>query len=261
MISEARMITHQVTNSYGNFNYNAYVYMNIGWQAHFHGNYELIYAIEGETVINVNGAEHKLCAGDFLLISPYLVHSLQIRGNTKVWIGVFSEDYIAEFAKNHKGMRFSRFRCDERIERYLREYLIFEGTPDRYVAISCLNAVCAECQRSAEHELSDADARFVESVIGYISIRMSENVTMSEIADALGYEYHYFSLLFNRYFSIKFKSFINLFRFQHACSLLSDSSRSISDVCFESGFETVRSFNRVFREYSGMTPTEYRRSL
>lgn len=90
---------------------------------------------------------------------------------------------------------------------------------------------------------------------------MNENVTMAEIADALGYEYHYFSLLFNRYFSIKFKNFLNLFKFQYACGLLADSSKSISEVCFESGFETVRSFNRVFRDFSGMTPTEYRKSL
>ena len=255
------MITHQVDNSYGNFNYNAYVYMNIGWQAHFHGNYELIYAIEGDTEINVNGICHKLTPGDFLLIAPYLIHSMEIGGESRVWIGVFSEDYIAEFAKNNKGMRFSRFRCAEPIEKYLREYLIFQGTPERYIAISCLNAVCAECAKNADKKLSDTDARFVESVIEYISAKMSENVTMSEIADALGYEYHYFSLLFKRYFSIRFKSFVNLFKFQYACSLLSDSSKSISEVCFESGFETVRSFNRVFREYCGMTPTEYRRSL
>lgn len=255
------MIIHQVTNSYGNFNYNAYVYMDIGWSPHFHGNYELIYAIDGDTAINVNGVEHILSPGEFLLISPYLVHSLQIRGEAKVWIGVFSEDYIAEFAKNHKGMKFSRFRCAEPVEKYLREYLIYQGTPDRYIAISCLNAALAECDRNADKEISDADARFVESVIGYISARMSENVTMSKVADALGYEYHYFSLLFNRYFSIKFKSFVNLFKFQYACGLLSDSSKSISEICFESGFETVRSFNRVFREYSGMTPTEYRNRL
>ena len=255
------MITHQVTNSYGNFNYNAYVYMNIGWQAHFHGNYELIYAIDGNTEINVNGDLHKLAPGDFLLISPYLVHSLEVSGASRVWIGVFSEDYVAEFAKNHKGMRFAPFRCAEPIENYLRKYLIFQGTPEKYIAISCLNAVLSECERNADKEISDADARFVESVIEYISSKMNENVTMAEIADALGYEYHYFSLLFNRYFSIKFKNFLNLFKFQYACGLLADSSKSISEVCFESGFETVRSFNRVFRYFSGMTPTEYRKSL
>ena len=255
------MITHQLSNSYGNYNYNAFVYTDISWTSHFHGNYELIYAIESNTRITVNGTVYLLTPGDFLLIAPYSVHSMAIKGASKVWIGVFSEDYVTEFSRSQKGARFSVFRCDEKIEEFLKEYLLFEGRPERYICIACLNAVCSECVRNGEKQNAESDTRFAEAVIEFISSNIQENISMSQVADALGYEYHYFSYLFNKYFSLKFKSFINQFRFQHACSLLADNRKSISDVCFECGFETVRNFNRIFKELSGTTPSVYRKNI
>lgn len=93
------MILHQVSNSRGNYNYNAYIYRNASWTPHFHGNYELIYVFEGTANISVNGIADVLCQGELILLPPYTVHSLDITDG-KTWVGVFSEDFIASFAKN-----------------------------------------------------------------------------------------------------------------------------------------------------------------
>ena len=55
---EGNMIFHQVPNSYGNYNYNARIYQKPRWVAHFHGNYELIYAMEGETYRSIAEANN-----------------------------------------------------------------------------------------------------------------------------------------------------------------------------------------------------------
>ena len=255
------MIVHQTTNSYGNYNYNAFVYKNIGWDPHFHGNYELIYSMEGVTVITVNGTDHSVSAGEFLLIAPYSVHHMQIKGEAKVWIGVFSEDHVYEFAKGNSGTGFSVFRCDGEVEEFLKKYLLYQGDPDRYMCIACLNAVCDQCLKHASRLCEESDVALSGKIIEYISSRVGEKIDMQSVAEALGYEYHYFSGLFNKIFSMNFKSFINMFRFERACKLLEDSSKSISYISFECGFETVRNFNRVFKELGGMTPREYRQRL
>lgn len=71
------MIIHQVTNSYGNYNYNAFIYTNQSWYTHFHKNYELIYIISGETFVFLNSEQIVMRQGDVLLISPYTIHSFK----------------------------------------------------------------------------------------------------------------------------------------------------------------------------------------
>jgi len=252
------MIIHQQGNSMGNFNYNAYIYNDTVWDSHFHGNYELVYTIEGITKLTVNEKAYEISEGTFFLISPYSIHSLVIDKDTKTWVGVFSKDFVSDFAKANKYIRYLQFKCEQKIESFLKQYLLFEGTPERYICIACLNAVCNECLKNALSDNSNADNAFIERVIQYISDNLTQDITLRSIAEELGYEYHYFSSLFHSCFSINFKSFINIFRFEYACHIIGDKSKSITAICFESGFDTVRNFNRVFKELSGCTPSEYR---
>ena len=72
------MIKHQPTNSRGNYNYNAYIYTNTRYHAHFHANYELIYVLHGEVPCLLGGRELCLEGGQMLLISPYTVHGFTV---------------------------------------------------------------------------------------------------------------------------------------------------------------------------------------
>ena len=51
---------------------------------------------------------------------------------------------------------------------------------------------------------------------------------------------------------------MNRYRVQHACRLLRSTGDSITAIALQSGFSTIRNFNRAFREETGMTPREYR---
>ena len=129
------------------------------------------------------------------------------------------------------------------------------------MCIACLNAVCSECRKYADYNDIKYNAGFIEQTINYISENFTENITMKSTAENLGYEYHYFSSLFHRSFSINFRTFLNMFRFNYACDIIIDESKSIADICFESGFDTVRSFNNIFKAMSGVTPTQYRKDI
>lgn len=255
------MIIHQTSNSKGNFNYNAFIYSDLVWPPHFHGNYELIYTISGNTSVTINGTEYAADEGTFILVSPYSIHSLTIDANTSTWVGVFSEDYVADFSKTNKYTMYSPFQCDKKIEEFLKHYLIREETPDHFMLIACLNAVCGECIKNAEMDCVRMNNEPVEQIIQYVTSNLTRDITLGSTAKALGYEYHYFSSVFKRYFRVNFKRFINILRFEHACTIMGDKSKSVTEVCFESGFDTVRNFNRVFKELSGFTPSEYRKNV
>ena len=163
------------------------------------------------------------------------------------------------FAEKNRRMRYSKFRCGEDVEKMLRETLFFEGQPEHYMLKACLYMVCNECIRNAEAEAAGKGDGFITAVTEYISEHLTDDIKLADIAEALGYEYHYFSSLFHNAFSMNFKSFINIFRFDSACKMLSDKKTDIAFVCESCGFGSVRNFNRVFKQLSGITPSEYKK--
>ena len=252
------MIEHQITNSYGNYNNNAFIYQNCGYNSHFHANYELIYSINGEIEVSVNGVKDVLSKGEMILVSPYNIHSLLAQGESKMWVGVFSHDFISAFFEKYKNACFSKFSCDNDVEEILKKYLFLEKAPEHFLHISCLYMVCDQCTRHAALSATSGDGDFRYKVTDYISKNMAYDLTMKKTADHLGYEYHYFSSLFNECYGMNFKAFVNLFRFEKACRLLSVGKIDVTKVCDECGFGSIRNFNRVFKGFSGKTPREYR---
>lgn len=253
------MIFHQVPNSYGNYNYNARIYQKPRWYAHFHGNYELIYAISGETDVLLNDVSYRLLPGELILISPYTVHAFTGGEESKIWVGVFSEDYVTAFAERYRSFSFAKFRCEAQTEEWLRKWLFCEEKPEHYCLISCLYMVCNECVREAGCTVENTDHGFKRRVITYVSEHTAGDLSMAVLAKEMGYEYHYFSALFHNCFCMDFKKFIHLFRFEAACRLLADPALSITEISARSGFGSMRNFNRVFKQLSGLSPCEYRR--
>ena len=252
------LIEHQITNSYGNYNSNTFIYKDLGYTPHFHGNYELIYALRGDIEISTNGIFDTLHQGEMILVSPYTVHSLKAQGEDEMWVSVFSPDFISSFDEKNRNINYSKFRCDNEVEEILKKYLFVSKAPEHFLHISCLYLVCNECVKHAVPADSRADNEFRYKVIDLISQNMESELSMKQVADALGYEYHYFSALFNEGFGMNFKAFVNLFRFEKACRLLCDKRADITKICGECGFGSIRNFNRVFNSISGRTPGEYR---
>lgn len=251
------MLLHQVTNSIGNYNYNAFIYDNVQYASHFHGNYELIYVFEGTANVSVNGLSDTLYKGELILIPPYTVHTLDIE-NGKTWVGVFSEDFISSFTKSHKYMRYSKFSCSAEIEEILKKFLFVIEKPEHYLHISYLYMVCNECVKNAKPLNAENNYKFIYAVVSHISENLSWDISLKDISAQLNYDYHYFSALFHQNFSINFKSFVNLFRFEKACTLLVDKEIPITYIAETCGFGSIRNFNRVFKSLSGYTPSEYR---
>ena len=102
------MIFHQPTNSRSNFNYNAFLYEGIGYGAHFHSNFELIYAAHGDFEVSINAQNVLLREGTAVLVAPFTVHAFDIPAACRGWVCVFSRDFVEEFAANFIRFGFRR---------------------------------------------------------------------------------------------------------------------------------------------------------
>ena len=256
------MAVHQTHNSLGNYSYNAFIYENCEWFVHFHKNYELIYVLDGTVELTRNGKVFPVEKGRFAMILPNELHGYRTPVASRAWVGVFSRDFVEEFARLTKGKQAvdPRFFCQEAASAYLLSGLITEEAPQLLQAKSLLYGACAAFLQTAELVDAPREQDFAWRVSRYVSEHFEEDLTFGQLAEDLGYEYHYLSRQFKRFFGMHFRQFLNLYRIDRAREQLLSSGQSIADIAYSAGFQTLRTFNRAFFKQTGMTPGEFRKT-
>ena len=78
------------------------------------------------------------------------------------------------------------------------------------------------------------------------------------MAEMAGVSKDYFSRIFKNVTGMNYSKWLNTIRLEKATSLLSQESMTLTEVAMLSGFQSIPSFNRVFRDEKGMAPGEYR---
>ena len=129
---------------------------------------------------------------------------------------------------------------------------------DLYTAKSVLYAISGEILQQIDFKRSTAkkDVLF-DRLIDYISENFLEDISLETAAKTLGYEKHYLSRCFHQGMQMNFSRYVNMLRVDTATELLQNSDLSITEIAFSSGFQSVRTFNRVFLELTGKNPRDY----
>ena len=92
----------------------------------------------------------------------------------------------------------------------------------------------------------------------FIEEHSREELSLTKIARAVNMNANYLSENFKQVTGINFVEYVALTRFATACDLLRNGDLRISEIAFAVGFQSLSQFNRVFKRFSGKSPTEYR---
>jgi AraC-like DNA-binding protein len=116
-----------------------------------------------------------------------------------------------------------------------------------------------ELSPAAALELSDK----LDAIIAHHKPHLDESISLSKLASLLGVTNHQLSELLNIYKETNFYDFLNNLRHQEAMNMLTNTyqSLSITDIAYRSGFNNRNSFYKVFKAKTGLTPSEYKKSL
>ena len=98
-----------------------------------------------------------------------------------------------------------------------------------------------------------------KAIIKYIDAHYGNDLSLGEIADDLDYSPAYLSHLFKQESGQNFIDYLNTYRIEKAKQLLHDTDMQISEIAACTGFITRNTFNRVFKKYTGITPSEYKK--
>ncbi len=98
----------------------------------------------------------------------------------------------------------------------------------------------------------------IYDAVSYVAANYRESISLNKMALDLGVSKYVLSRMFAKTFHCNFCKYINKIRLNYAVSYLENSDISITELCLECGFDSQRTFNRVFKEEYKMTPRKYR---
>lgn len=97
----------------------------------------------------------------------------------------------------------------------------------------------------------------MEKVYQYVMDNFQQSISLEEIANVANMNPAAFSRYFKRITHKGFSYFLNEIRIGYACKLLSEEEYNIAQISFDSGFNNLSNFNKQFRSYLKITPSEY----
>ncbi|MGN0977543.1 MAG: helix-turn-helix domain-containing protein [Faecousia sp.] len=115
-------------------------------------------------------------------------------------------------------------------------------------------------QKIAE-EPQEQEERVITGITRYLQAHLSEEVSLSVLAEEFHLNPQYISQLFKNEIGVNFLAYLTNIRMEKAKKLLLSTSLSIAEVAQQSGYGDYRVFTKVFKKTEGITPSQYRREF
>jgi AraC-like DNA-binding protein len=106
-------------------------------------------------------------------------------------------------------------------------------------------------------KINSEDKDRIEIIFRYVIKNYSKKITLEEIASMVNLTPQSFCRYFKSRTTKVFSSFVNEVRIGNACKMIIQKKYSISEICYESGFNYLSNFNRQFKKIKGLTPSEF----
>ncbi len=251
---------YQKHNSIGSYYLQTVVYNRFSFTLHAHRFPELIFVLSGAVEICCGSRVETAKAGQFALVLGNLPHAYRTPKSSKVWVTVFSKDWVPDFKRDEaETSEQTVFNCDPATQAFLVQRLVNQTEHHPLELRACLYAALANYEKSVCWQpISAAGQDLQHRILLYISENYKDPITCAGMAAYLGYEPHYLSRRFNKLFGSGFCEFLSRYRVDAARELLGNRAFSVTQVAFECGFQSVRSFNRAFKGLTGVSPNRYR---
>lgn len=232
---------------------------------HLHAQAELLYLFEGRVLLSVGGQPQHMAPGDLCVCFPGVIHGYLESEGARALMLIFPPDISAEFPVLLERTQPVRpllpaallppdvSLCMEQLR------LESHGNFDVRVLHGYLQVILGRILPLLTLTSRDpGSSDIVYDILKYLSRHFTEPLTLQSLSSALGVSHSCLSHTFSERIGIHFRTYLNTLRADRACLLLRSTSRSISDIAYACGFESLRTFNRVFSQLHGQTPSDYR---
>jgi AraC-like DNA-binding protein len=259
-------------------------YFDMNW--HFHPEYQLFVVLKGSGTRFIGDGVKAFRAGDMVFTGPNLPHVW--RSDPEYFEGrsefraegivvYFGEDFLGEsflqkeemhrlkhlFQMARRGLEITGSTA-EKVKKMLLKLLQLEGFEKVIYFLQILNLLATSHQHEViaslgySNNLRESDTERMNKVHSFVMQHFRNKISLQEVATLASMTPASFSRYFKTHANKTFSEFISEIRIGHACRLLIEDKVSISQACYESGFQTLSNFNKQFKSITKRTPKDYK---
>lgn len=227
---------------------------------HFHRAIEIQYCIKQEKEILLDGDKMNLQEGELLFIPAFCTHCFPVQEGHKTLAVVFPVSYtdIWEQATGEKQLSSLIF-SDKEFTKELYEHLcLLAKTKNPLARDGIYTYVLGRVIEKGEFQprMQKRKGEFAMHTLTFLEKHYTEPLTLATIADALGYNYSYFSTLFKKTFHASFCEYLAMLRVRKSLPLL--RTRKVSEVALAVGFGSIQNYFLSFHRVMGTSPAAYK---
>jgi len=259
--------------------------------SHTHDFIELVFVVSGNAEHEMAGNRYTLQKGDVFVIEPNIFHSYNgASEETIVYNVLFDPDFLRReldsllllpaFVQFFYLLPFLRRSAsfvpyqplqDEQCQVILHHldtiYREYAGQREGWRLL--VKTRWIECLVWLSRYLNEkpgilplpmvGDRNWIESVCYFIEREFRQPLTLEQVSRFCGMSVSSFTAKFRAATGSSLVDYLHKTRIRHACWLLSETDRKVTDIAYEAGFGDISFFHKVFRKHRGLTPKEYRR--
>ncbi len=250
---------YQTENFNGSYDFRCRFHDEFTVERHIHEYSEFLYCMEGQGTVTVNGNSMELHGGQLIWLPPNYIHQYSFKA-AKVICAVFSNDFIPLYFHTAKGRYASTVPVDVRELAYFLNKFHLLTREDKLLISGFLNLICHKVTKNITFGTQKhTDGVLYQKVISYVSEHYTEDISLKSVSARFGYNEKYLSHSLHDLTGIHFTKLLSLYRIEAAKKLLADKTQSIATIAMKCGFSAVNTFNRTFKQMTGITPSEYRK--
>lgn len=253
---------------------------------HFHPEYEIMLVLKGTGIRFVGDSMERFQPGDLVFYGGNIPHLYRSDAAyyqektgliSKATVVYFRENFLGDrfwdlpdiapvrklFAHARRGVKF-RGKVKEVLKQKIQQLDEQQDGMERIIELLTILKIMAG---TTEYELlsssafvqyvDEADCERMNRVYQFILDHYAKNPTLEEVSRIANMSTTAFCRYFKSRTNKTYTRFLNEIKVGNACKLLIDNELSISQVCFETGFNNFTHFNNQFKKIIGLTPTQY----
>ncbi len=259
-------------------------YKERSYKMHWHSYGEILLVGPGKTnIYQIGKNTYNLVPDDIVLIWPMEMHSIVDADREQALVIQFSNAFINSLFDLRRIMHMYRnlhvicVNSHPELASKLKDItghmkeIFFSDRQDREIRCCILlmefMLTLFDHRKELAPELDDVDPyacnddvmKRMVMVTDYIKNNLTaDDLSQGAMARMAGISRDYFSRIFKNVTGMNYSKWLNTVRLEKASELLVEDGRTLTEVAMLSGFQSIPSFNRVFREEKGMAPGEYR---
>ena len=232
--------------------------MDFNFPAHLHSSFEFITVTEGSMVVTIDKICYSLSKGSSILVFPNQVHEFLTPEHSRHLLCIFSPKLVKAYSSLFKENVpvNNMFKLDSF---YMKKMNELWGEHSIIQMKGLLYSICGEFDKQAEYKKREEDKdELLAKIFSFVESNYSKSCSLTDLSEYTAYHYVYLSKYFKGCIGISFTDYVNRYRVNEACyRLRNNPDETILQIAYDCGFDSLRTFNRNFRKFMNITPSNY----